>query len=318
MNQYHQTIIDYGYNKYVKWYLSICKRSQLKFTTRKEAVLYYGYTEEHHILPKSLCSDDIQKNDKSNRVYLSAREHFICHWLLTKITHSQSMFRAFWGLTSQHSSNHKRYKVCSKVYELSKKAYSKSISGDNHWMKSEKSRKNASIAAKKRILNMTEEQKKNKRIALSMSIKGRILSPEHKDRIGKANKNKKRSSEMNMRQSMRQKEYVITHGWKSPTLGVVRDKQPCHICGTLVDVANMNKWHGDKCRFIHISEDILKIIFKSPLKNSPMVNNKNRLTPFGNMIRDITGYSEIDDIKKIVIIHQDYIRLVDSQLLDYQ
>ena len=39
------------------------------------------YTECHHILPHSLGGDD----DKSNLVNLLAREHFICHLLLTKI-----------------------------------------------------------------------------------------------------------------------------------------------------------------------------------------------------------------------------------------
>lgn len=42
---------------------------------------YVGYTECHHILPKSLGGT----NDKENLVNLSAREHFICHLLLTKI-----------------------------------------------------------------------------------------------------------------------------------------------------------------------------------------------------------------------------------------
>lgn len=40
-----------------------------------------GYTEKHHILPRSLGGND----DKENLVYLTAREHYICHLLLTKI-----------------------------------------------------------------------------------------------------------------------------------------------------------------------------------------------------------------------------------------
>ena len=39
------------------------------------------YYEEHHIIPKSLGGT----NDKSNLVLLTAREHFIAHWILTKI-----------------------------------------------------------------------------------------------------------------------------------------------------------------------------------------------------------------------------------------
>lgn len=40
-----------------------------------------GYTEEHHIVPRCLGGD----NEKDNLVELSAKEHFICHLLLTKM-----------------------------------------------------------------------------------------------------------------------------------------------------------------------------------------------------------------------------------------
>ena len=40
-----------------------------------------GYTEIHHVIPKSLGGTDL----KSNLVKLTAREHFIAHWLLTKV-----------------------------------------------------------------------------------------------------------------------------------------------------------------------------------------------------------------------------------------
>lgn len=58
---------------YVKIYEKI-----IKF--RKENVPA-GYTEQHHIFPKSLGGN----NDKDNLVYLTAREHFICHFLLAKM-----------------------------------------------------------------------------------------------------------------------------------------------------------------------------------------------------------------------------------------
>jgi hypothetical protein len=59
-------------NKYKKWYDAIIKKAQLRDTQ--------GYVEKHHIIPKSLGGS----NDKENIVGLTAREHFVCHWLLTK------------------------------------------------------------------------------------------------------------------------------------------------------------------------------------------------------------------------------------------
>lgn len=61
-------------NKYSRWYYSIIEN-------RLNNPLL-GYTENHHIYPKSLGGSD----DKSNKVQLSAREHWVCHQLLTRMT----------------------------------------------------------------------------------------------------------------------------------------------------------------------------------------------------------------------------------------
>lgn len=46
-----------------------------------------GYKEKHHIIPKSLGGS----NDKSNLVYLTAKEHYICHLLLVRITQNDKI-----------------------------------------------------------------------------------------------------------------------------------------------------------------------------------------------------------------------------------
>lgn len=46
-----------------------------------------GYTENHHIIPRSLGGSD----DKDNLVRLTAREHFICHYLLAKMYYNESL-----------------------------------------------------------------------------------------------------------------------------------------------------------------------------------------------------------------------------------
>lgn len=58
---------------YTQIYNNIIERAKIR-----EIV---GYKEHHHIIPKSLGGSD----DKDNLVALSAREHFLCHFLLTKI-----------------------------------------------------------------------------------------------------------------------------------------------------------------------------------------------------------------------------------------
>lgn len=45
-----------------------------------------SYTETHHILPKSLGGSD----EPENLVKLTAREHFICHYLLAKMFNKET------------------------------------------------------------------------------------------------------------------------------------------------------------------------------------------------------------------------------------
>lgn len=68
-----------------------------------------GYTEVHHIVPRSLGGGD----NKENLVKLTAREHFICHYLLAKMYNKESlewykMNHAFMMMKCQ-SVTHDRY-----------------------------------------------------------------------------------------------------------------------------------------------------------------------------------------------------------------
>jgi len=97
-------------NKYYKVYFSLTDRAKSR-TLPKET-----YVEKHHVIPKSLGGD----NSKDNIVSLTAREHFICHWLLTKMTSGKerrSMCYAL-NLMKTHHTN-KRYNtlITSRVFE---------------------------------------------------------------------------------------------------------------------------------------------------------------------------------------------------------
>lgn len=81
------------------------------------------YFEFHHILPKSIFPN--WKNRKSNLVALTAREHFFCHQLLTKIyPNSFEMKSAIWRMACRV----KGLKIPSKQYEKIRKDFSKGLS----------------------------------------------------------------------------------------------------------------------------------------------------------------------------------------------
>lgn len=103
-------------NKYKKIYDAIINKR------KKENVM--GYSEKHHIIPKCLGGED----SNENIVRLTAREHYICHYLLTKIYKSDTikyhkLINAFLMMVASPTHQHKRY--TSKLYEYNRIKYSK-------------------------------------------------------------------------------------------------------------------------------------------------------------------------------------------------
>lgn len=73
------------------------------------------YTEKHHIVPKSLGGS----NFKNNLVILSAKEHFVCHLLLTKMTEGKEklkMVYAAWAMANLATYNQHREKITGSSY----------------------------------------------------------------------------------------------------------------------------------------------------------------------------------------------------------
>lgn len=87
-------------NKYCRWYFKIIEKAR----GRNSSSL--NYCERHHILPRSLGGTD----DLDNIVSLTAREHFVCHLLLTKFTQGKDKRKMCYALSSFHrkSKYHKR------------------------------------------------------------------------------------------------------------------------------------------------------------------------------------------------------------------
>lgn len=217
-------------NKYLKWYNNIVCRRLLQKPNEKE------YCEKHHYIPKCIY------RDSKEVVLLTAREHFVLHLLLPRFIKDLSLKKklifALWGMCNQKTTSQLRRAVCSRTYAEVKFAFSKSISGNNHWMKDPIRRQNLS---KKCIGRKHSEETKNK---LSKIFMGRKFTKEWKEKIGLANKGLKRTKDMNTAQSKRMKEAYAKGLVTSPTLGVKKEKFTCKYCGELCDTANLKKWHN--------------------------------------------------------------------------
>lgn len=148
-------------NKYTKWYYQIVNNAISRSTVE-------SYVENHHIIPKSLNGN----NKVDNMVALTAREHFICHWLLTKMTvgkHKASMIYALMFMQRSNTTQ-ERYstKITSRVYENYKKIHSMIVS-------------NAKLGKA-----LTEETK----LKMSRAKQGKVLTVETKLRMSDAKKGK--------------------------------------------------------------------------------------------------------------------------------
>ncbi|HET8686335.1 MAG TPA: hypothetical protein VFM18_06685, partial [Methanosarcina sp.] len=64
-------------NRYFNFIQQCCQANSLK--TKEEL----GYTEKHHICPKSIFPEHKKfRSNKWNKAVLTARQHFIAHWML--------------------------------------------------------------------------------------------------------------------------------------------------------------------------------------------------------------------------------------------
>ena len=96
-------------------YLAIITKAKSESRKKGRGVYY----ENHHILPRSLFPRWIDK--KSNQVLLTAREHYFCHQLLSKIYQNDKMFLALWMMAN--AGQNKRVIKGSKEYMKLREQY---------------------------------------------------------------------------------------------------------------------------------------------------------------------------------------------------
>lgn len=84
-----------------------------------------GYTEKHHIIPKSFGGGENHKN----KVSLSAAQHFGAHILLAKATGSPKMIKALHKMMHSRSGDVKReYNISAKLYAYLREEHAKVVS----------------------------------------------------------------------------------------------------------------------------------------------------------------------------------------------
>lgn len=72
-----------------------------------------GYTEIHHIIPRCIGGT----NDESNLIVLTARQHYIAHWMLWKAFKTSKLVYAFFMMYSSSVTQQRYSPKSSRIYE---------------------------------------------------------------------------------------------------------------------------------------------------------------------------------------------------------
>ena len=230
-------------NKYTRWYYAIVTNAQARISD--------GYTENHHIVPKSLGGSDLQEN----LVKLTAREHFVCHWLLTKMVenkkHKYQMWNAFSCMLYRENVSQERYKVTSKIFENIKKegAKIKSVkySGSNNPMFGKTHSEEAVDKIRKTHLGKkrTEQACKN----ISLSRLGKSKSESHKISLKESwNKNREKRSGVNHPGHGKALDSARKEKIRQGVLNM--PLHTCEHCSKTTTKGNYKRWHSDNCKVV--------------------------------------------------------------------
>jgi len=175
-------------NKYLKWYNNIIQNAKNQYRIKFKEIYY----EEHHILPKSFGGSD----DPSNLVLLTGREHYICHYLLTKFSLGDDLIKMVHAFNMMNLDKYgNRNHFNSILYERNRIKISKLGISKEH-------REKISNGMMGRIVS---DETKSK---ISNSCKGRIHSKEHREKISKSKMGQQHSSESKKKMSITRKNLI--------------------------------------------------------------------------------------------------------------
>lgn len=247
-------------NKYSKLYYKITSNAKQRITE--------GYTELHHIIPQSLGGS----NDKDNLVELTAREHFICHWLLIKMTEGDERGKMLYALQGMKAENkfQNRYhtKITARVYEKYRIEHagnhSKTMKGRPAWNKGRKlggdeleqhrertrNRKidpvKQALGQQKRIAKILgRTQSEETKLKKSLALKGKPKGPMSEEQ--KQMRREKQKGVVKSKESLEKRKATIQEQIANGTHHSVQLLE-CPNCGTKIQKILYARWHGHNCK----------------------------------------------------------------------
>lgn len=183
------------------------------------------YFEGHHILPKSKGGSGNSNRPKynSNIVLLTAREHFLAHWLLWRIYGDRQMALAFHKMMSINKNTNRI--TSSRGYDEAREAFRITNMGNQYG---------------KGVIKVISEEQKQKQ---SDAMKGRY--------IGNSNPFFGKTHSIETLEKLR-KPKSIQHKEKLRKILTEKPKVNCIHCDKLIDELNAKRWHFNNCKHKNI------------------------------------------------------------------
>jgi hypothetical protein len=172
-----------------------------------------GKYETHHIVPKSFGGTD----DKDNLVKLTHRQHFICHWLLWKMSTGKNRIKMLFAFNMMiNGQQGKKINANSRMFSQLKIEMKNHLRGNQH----AKNYKHSKEAKHRISMALTKRDRTGIGEKISQVLTGRKLSDEHKRKMignknaigNRANRGKKLTPEQKLsrRERMKQKAVLIS------------------------------------------------------------------------------------------------------------
>ena len=208
------------------------------------------YKELHHIIPKCMGGS----NKKNNLVKLTAKQHYLAHWLLYKIYKTSSLVHA-WHSMSRIGIGQNERLINSRLFEYCRKERSKILSENSEGEKNnfygkshtDKTKTQLSkihsgkyyqsdIQRKKWIENVAKKPASEKLKKQLSERNSKFISLQNKFTLEKIyiDKNEKNNYDLDI--------------WLNPKKISPDKKETCIHCGVVTTKGNIVRWHNDKCK----------------------------------------------------------------------
>lgn len=251
-------------NKYTTCYYNIISRAMSRSIS--------GYTEKHHIIPKSLGGS----NSTENLAVLTAKEHYIVHLLLPHMVFDPAHKRKMWGalrcMSVMVSPTHRRYVGSARFYQKAKENTDFGSGGRGRKQSQEEIQKRANSLKGRKVSTETRNKIGNAnrgrklppvsietRIKLSEAGKGRVLSDESRKKLSESSKRRgnngfkgKGSRGPAPIETLEKFQETIrnrTPDWSMKP----RAQVTCPHCNKQGDISGMKRYHFDNCKIVSAS-----------------------------------------------------------------